>query len=567
MNYDHGLRAFVTRDRQRKVRHILHTQEYFPSDMSNARLAVADYAQKMASVFEIPEKHLRNLSEKVSFLDPRTQDVEYRLYEVKKFFTVATYCYYQTIHNVPVWHGGMTVSVKENPYRIIHAEHSGHGDIKMKLPSRQVIDRVREAVIRLNYAAKATDAYRAAKGEADTREGQSFGDLFPATHPKASRTKARTEQPSWTDRAVITRGLFYVYRYDENERQPASDIPDINVTVNVSESGRAIPALPLPPVPDQIQPGRHYLVMEIVFHLPERPRLNWKALIEVETQSVLWIRPMTAGVNGLVFTYDPKTSTGDLTMTSDRSDIVLDPLRDTVTLTDLDAPSGGVQSLTGTRVMLIDDEDPAIAPPTETAGTDFTDPDKYHARTNDFGAVNAYYHTNCVFTRIEDLGFVLADYFDGTSFPIHVDHRACGGSGIEVNAFCQGDAGGGYGDGIGLVGFCLSDTTDTVHPLCRSVDKWVTWHELGGHGILYDHINIANFGFCHSAGDSLAAFQNDPESMLRSLPERFQYAPFRPWPVGQDRWFNRNVADDWGWGGPNDNHSYKTEQILATTLF
>jgi hypothetical protein len=114
-----------------------------------------------------------------------------------------------------------------------------------------------------------------------------------------------------------------------------------------------------------------------------------------------------------------------------------------------------------------------------------------------------------------------------------------------------------------MVGYCLSDLTDTTNPLGRAVDKWVTWHEIGGHGSLWDHVNSPNFGFAHSAGDSLAAFQNDPESQLRGVAKRFQYAPFRD----LDRWFNRAVADGWGWGGTRDSGGYNSEQILATTLF
>ena len=121
------------------------------------------------------------------------------------------------------------------------------------------------------------------------------------------------------------------------------------------------------------------------------------------------------------------------------------------------------------------------------------------------------------------------------------------------------------------MGYCLSrDDTGVAdgatNPLGRSVDKWVHWHEIGGHGILYDHVN-GRLRFAHSAGDSLAAFQNDPESQLRALPERFQYAPFRTWPAGSDRWFNRTVGSGWGWGGTKDTGGYSTEQIVATTLF
>ena len=310
-----------------------------------------------------------------------------------------------------------------------------------------------------------------------------------------------------------------------------------------------------------IHPGHDYLVMEVVFTLPFGgfDRLNWRALIEVETDTVLWLRALIAGVNGLVFTYDPITSTGVLTNTADQPNNILNPLRDDVALDGLSGPVAGVQSLAGTRVTVSDDDAPTVAPPTEASGTDFD----YASRTNNFAAVSAYYHANNFFATVEGLGFKLSDYFDGTSFPVHVDHRASAGDpgGLEINAFCGGNA---LGDGIGLVGYCLANLTDTVNPLGRAVDKYVHWHEIGGHGILWDHVESPNFGFAHSAGDGLAGIQSDPESLLRELGlvERFRYTPFRP-----IRWMNRDVADGWGWGGSNDVGGYPSEEILATTHF
>src|SRR5262245_36249197 len=273
---------------------------------------------------------------------------------------------------------------------------------------------------------------------------------------------------------------------------------------------------------------------------------------------------MTSGVNGLVFTYDPKTFTGNVANTPDGTNAVLNPLRVDVVLADLNPPVMGTQSLIGTHVTISDDDSPTVPPPYQPTGLDFD----YDARTNNFAAVCAYYHANNVFAVIESLGFNLSTYFNDTAFPVHVDHRAStsdapGASGIEINAFCNGDGpGGSSGDGIGMVAFCLSDDTGTndtaVHPLGRAVDKWVHWHEIGGHGILWDHVSSPNFGFAHSAGDSLAAFQNDPESHLRALPQRFQYAPFRTWPPGSERFFNRPVASGWGWGGPQDLGGYKS---------
>ena len=139
-----------------------------------------------------------------------------------------------------------------------------------------------------------------------------------------------------------------------------------------------------------------------------------------------------------------------------------------VTLDDLNGPVAGQQSLAGTNVMVSDDDAPPVAPPTEATGTDFD----YDARTDSFAAVSAYYHANNFFTVLEDLGFDRNTYFDGTSFPVHVDHRASisDPNGIEINAFCGGDA---QGDGIGLVGYCLSHLADTTNPLGRAVDKYV----------------------------------------------------------------------------------------------
>lgn len=359
-------------------------------------------------------------------------------------------------------------------------------------------------------------------------------------------------------RLRVNRGRFFVYRYDPDQRQPNQ--PVIGDKRANLESDDIEPTFPLPPVPDTIRPGADYLVAEVVFTLPFAgiEGLNWRALIEVETNAVLYLRALIAGINALVFTYDPITSTGILTNTANQPNAVLNPLRDDVTLQHLNGPVAGVQSLTGSRAQLTAGEDPNITPPTRPAGTDFD----YDARTNEFAATNAYYHVDELFSVIEDLGFSLATYFDGTTFPVQVDHRACGGAGLVMNAFCSGDVG---GDGIGLVGYCLSDLTDTTNPLGRAVDKYVHWHELGGHGILWDHVESPNFGFAHSAGDGLAGIQNDPESLLREmgLIQRFQYAPFR----GLDRWMNRDVGAGWGWGGAFDTGGYNSEQILATSHF
>jgi zinc metalloprotease ZmpB len=543
--YRPELNAYVSTDDEGRVRQVLHGDAPWRSAQESPRRAAMEYVRAQAGLLEIADMALDRLDEPVTYTEPRAEEDSYRLAEEKRQFDSSTFAFAQTYLNVPVWRTGISVTVRGDPGSVVESTNTTLPDVHAELPSDEAIGRWREVAVAdrragdVGEATPSDDMVRAALGLAE----QPAGD----TVPDGARLR-------------VNRGRFFIYRYDPEQRQPK--VPDAGDTKRLDlESQDVEPTFPLPAVPDTIRPGHDYLVMEVVFTLPLGgfDKLNWRALIEVETNTVLWLRALIAGVNGLVFTYDPITSTGVLTNTADQPNNVLNPLRDDVQLEDLGGPVAGVQSLSGTHVMLSDDDAPNIAPPTAAAGVDFD----YASRTNNFAAVSAYYHANNFFAVVEDLGFDLGTYFDGTSFPVHVDHRASAGDpgGIEVNAFCSGNA---MGDGIGLVGYCLANLTDTDNPLGRAVDKYVHWHEIGGHGILWDHVESPNFGFAHSAGDGLAGIQSDPESSLRELGlvERFRYTPFRP-----IRWMNRDVADGWGWGGPNDVGGYDSEQILATTHF
>jgi hypothetical protein len=141
-----------------------------------------------------------------------------------------------------------------------------------------------------------------------------------------------------------------------------------------------------------------------------------------------------------------------------------------------------------------------------------------------------------------------------------VDHRGEGSTSFpdgEVNARCVGNG----TDGIEYASYGLNDLSDTAHPIGRACDSRVHLHELGGHGVLYEHVGRANFGFSHSAGDSLSAILHDPDS---KAPNRFRYAPWNP---QNQRRFDRAVAQGWAWGGTRDDRGYQSEEILCTTLF
>jgi hypothetical protein len=573
--YNPDLKAHLSLDREGKVRHIRHSQEYWPSEQNIPRLSANDYLNETSETLQIPKEQLKNLHRKVSFLDPREQDIEYQLSEEKHLFDSITIGYYQTYMNVPVWRRGLSVKIKQNPNRIVGSTNNSEEDIRGKLPNPEAIEQYKQIFRQVLAQQAKTNAGLVETGE-NEELNKTVSFLRNLLNIEESR-EAVDNQDRITSRlhneTKLMSGKFFVYKYDSEKRyagKPSSSSPNNHKAL--SEEDREIPIPELPPVSDRIRNRQSYVVAEVIFTANSTPfnGLVWLILVEIETNSILYIECMTCGVNGLVFRRDPIVKTGDLTITSDDSDVALNPQRDDVLLTDLDAPVGGIQHLRGTYVdieeLTLSHADPDIAPPNEPSGTDFNSSPKYNARTNNFGAVSAYYHQTELFKTIESLGFPRATYFDGTTFPIPVDHRALGNEMNQINAHWSPNGSG----GTGHMCYGLCDLTNTAQPLLRAVDPWVHWHEMGGHGTLGDHIGGSGFlGFAHSAGDGLAAIQMDPESQLRALglPERFRYAPFRPFTI--ERRFDRDVAT-WAWGGgANDDGGggYGSEQILATCHF
>ena len=80
-----NLKAHLTLDENQKVRHIRHSQEYWPSEQDIPSLSANDYLMEMADTLQIPKEEFKNLHKKVSFLDPREQGIEYHLSEEKEW--------------------------------------------------------------------------------------------------------------------------------------------------------------------------------------------------------------------------------------------------------------------------------------------------------------------------------------------------------------------------------------------------------------------------------------------------------------------------------------------------
>lgn len=536
--FDKNLKAKVTIDEHNNVYTIRHNQKHWLSQEKTPLRVAIDYLKNLSEIYKIPQNQLESLSQKIVFNQPKDQGVEYRLSEEKASFDSHTIGFYQTYKNIPVWRAGLKVLIKNAPYRVINSVNTSHREIDAKLPSKKILKQYQEVF------SKADRVRNAEESEANQEKGESelssfIGDLLETE--KGEQKKGRQTPPKFI------RGRFFIYKYDSEKRFEHPEKGSIH------EQGPE-PAISLAPVDKKIKEGEHYVVAEITFSMstPQFHDLTWRILVELETNSILYIRALGDGVDGFAYLHDPISATGDDSITSDQDNSILNPLRDTVALQNLDSPSGGTQSLSGDYANLTNVHNPNVAPPEESSGDDF----EYDVRTNHFAAVSAYFHVNRVFVVIESLGFSIPTYFRNTNFPIRVDHRGYGGL---IGAHCVSDGMG----GISHTCYGLLDHTDTTNPLGRACDPRVHWHELCGHGILYEHVGSANFGFSHSVGDVLAGIFFDPDSQAPG-DQRYEYVPWHP---TLRRRFDRDISNGWAWGGSRDNAGYGSEEIIATTLF
>ncbi len=536
--YVSDLNASVIRDGD-KIRSISFVNEYPEIPNAIGSGLPKSFLRGMASKLGLDLGELSNLDQVESFEAPEKRGVEFRLSDEKTFFDTTTYVYRQTVLNIPVWSAGLTVTVKHDEGQVLSMTNTSESGIDAKLPAANSLNRYRRLFATGEKAGPQEQKRATAKGGAQVQ----LSDILS----EALNSYDKGKPPA----SALIRGRFYIYRHDADKR--LTDHPDVDQRGAQDNEHEEQLTLPLAQVPKSIKDGSWRVVAELIVRLPYKGhRMNWRLLVDVETDAVLYLRALASGVNGLVFTYDPITSTGDNGNDATQSNAVLNPLRDDVILEGLDPPAGGTQSLSGNYVTVAEVEPPNIAAPTQPAGADFD----YNARSDNFAAVNAYYHNDRFFRLVEDMGFPMDTYFDGTSFPVDIDHRGIGGAN---NAHCIGD-----GDGIEHACYGLIDNTGG-NPMGNAAEWSVVLHELGGHGILYDHVNSANLGFSHSQGDSFAIILNDFASEWHNggAIDRFIRSPFRQ----NLRRSDRAVADGWGWGGVNDTGSYNSEQILSTTMF
>lgn len=502
------------RDEQGVAKHLRHTQEpYEPPERTSITTPQAlahEYVREVAEVYELDPEWLDDLTTKAAG-ELTDAGVKIRYDGEKSTNDMSTVSYQQTVLGLPIWRAGLSVVVQADPLRVTSSTSTVHREVT---PER--IDE-------------------------DT-------PFHPDQIEVESLSEALEIDGEEYEIGGINGARLLVYRFDADDRTESEP--------GEREEDRPLegtpPTLSLAPLPDEITDGQHYVVTEVLFSMatPDQGELNWRVLIEPETGAVLYLRALVAYQNADVFERDPVTQTGNTQLTPCAGNQQLNPHRTTVNLRNLTAPNpGDPQALTGDYASVTNIANPSTAPPTESSGN-FS----YDVMTDDFGAACAYHNVTRFYRLMRhDLGFNLSNYFGQSYFPIQVDHAALGGA---VNARADGNS---MGNGLGSLQFGIAQQgCDT-----KMSTAWrVVLHEFG-HALLWRHVEGPNFGFAHSAGDSLAAIRNDPGSQA---PDRFQTFP---WVAGGniDRRHDRDVTAGWAWGGSQDTGGYSSEQILSTTLF
>ncbi len=345
------------------------------------------------------------------------------------------------------------------------------------------------------------------------------------------------------DNARIERQV--VLRYEPDEREESHDHEGCT-----GGPGVDLPKLPAPKLKG-LKKGNHYICDEVLFQAAlakGQGPVNWRALVEPKSGEVLYLRALVACATGLVFDRDPQTQTG-AAVSAASTNAVLNPFRNLVTLAGI--TPAAPQTLTGEFVRIAETQAPVQAAPTVPSNAGAFN---FNAQTEEFNATNCYHNNDRLFRTMEDYGFDVASYFNGTTFPVPCDFRALGDA---VNAQAPGNA-----MGNGLLEFRYGKMIGG-QTIGIATDNRVVWHEFG-HALLWDHVNSPNFGFAHSAGDSLGAILNDPNTQAA---DRFMTFPWTGAGLNIDRRHDRAIADGWAWFGPRWNTQYGGEQVLSTTLF
>jgi len=508
MTFEMSSRVEIHRDDEGRARSLNHPFQPFREAAhalpSNPRQVAESYLREVFPVFDLDAQVLDSLEEPAESLLRYDEGERLRLEREKRVGNVAVISYAQTIHGLKVLDAIVAVKVNAEDLAVIGSDNGFHYDARVQ---------------RIDLAAA---PYRPDR-------------ITPEILAQQLGVAPTGEEP------ILNGTSLAIYQFFREGRIPHREGEDTGFE-------QPPPTLPLPPLDAQFERGQHYIVTKVLFtfSLPRELGLDWTALVEPVSGAVLSLRPHTSGVNGSIFEIDPVTQGCPACMGSTPA-ATLDLSRTSAPLQGLTPPfAGQPQALNGPFITLVDSPPPSYTPVTEPVGTDFT----FTSTSHDFAAVNAYSHCDFLYRYVKGLGIDPATYFSHTKFPVPAAPVALDNA---VNAQARGNTAG-NGMGMYLFGIVQSGYTVGIASALR-----VVLHEFG-HALLWDHVSSPNFGFAHSAGDSLAAIYADPTSQALDRGLTFPFVR-----IGRRQ--DRTVAQGWAWFGPNYNTQYNGEQVLSSTLF
>ena len=191
--YEPSLQATLLRDDDDVLRALNHVDEYPTIDADNPRDAALSYFRARAGAFALEDGDLRDATIPLSYLDPEPLPPGFRLRDEKRHFDTATIVFNQTYLNVPVWSAGLTVTLKQAPWRALAATNTSERGVDAVMPSRDAIERFRALFAtgeKLDRPARGAPPAQPEKRPPQPRRGARAA-AQPVRRPSSRRSKRR----------------------------------------------------------------------------------------------------------------------------------------------------------------------------------------------------------------------------------------------------------------------------------------------------------------------------------------------------------------------------------------
>jgi zinc metalloprotease ZmpB len=119
-HYDSQAGAYVNVDEQGVVRGLVQ-EEPAPTEAASAREAADQYLRDHSELLGVAPAELENLAA-TREVAPVAAGSQFRLRSENTQFDTTTVTYEQTMYGLPVWEAGVSVHVKEGPFRVVGAD-------------------------------------------------------------------------------------------------------------------------------------------------------------------------------------------------------------------------------------------------------------------------------------------------------------------------------------------------------------------------------------------------------------------------------------------------------------